>query len=233
MYRLYAIFALGGNPQKFLADLFVYIMKGLINMGMFFGYTGSLLILSAAAGVILRFCTEVKLLAKDTVLNIIKSFLLSTAAGLIYLAFIAYIKTCFSEVVNMFDFAALFPDTEIREGLLGKLVFGEYAAAAGAVSFIGAGVFMYILLTILKRFLGNQSSWEAAIFAVFLPGFFMLYSPSYISLICAAAAFILWLIARRINISPKELIIPAPVKITVFSAELIISAFCIYSFVIS
>lgn len=201
-----------------------------ITMGMFFGYTGSLLILSAAAGVILRFLTEVKLIKKGTIHNMIKCFLISTSIGLIYLAFIAYIRTCFSSPVNMFDFAALFPDIEIREGIIGKIVFDEYAAAAGAVSFLGAWVFVYILFILLKRLIGESTLWDTVIFVVLLPGFFMLYSPSYISLICAAAALIIWILSKRIKISVKSFFISPPLKIAIISVELIINALCIYTF---
>lgn len=199
-------------------------------MGTFFGYCGSLLILAAAAGVLLRFAEELKLLSKEASLTAVRSLAVSAGAGLVYLAFIAYIKTCLSDPVNMFDIGALFPGSEIREGLLGRIIFGDYAAAAMIVSFFGAWIFVSAFAALCGRFAGKGRKWEAVMFTAALPGFFMMYSPTYFSVTAAAAALAALAVSKRIKTPESGFALPPAVKFAVFSAEVIANALVIYGF---
>lgn len=199
-------------------------------MGGFLGFTGSFLILAAAAGVIMRFFSETGNVSKKRIADISYSLALSAASGFIYLAVLAFIKTCLYGAVNISDAAALFDCGEIREGLLGRIMLGDFGTAAAVVSFGGAWAFVYFTMLAAERALGADISRAACIFAVFFPYAFMLFSPSYISLICAAAMLFVYILLRLLKAKPRRARLCAPACIFIFASEFLASAFFIYRF---
>lgn len=207
-------------------------------MGMFFGGLGSLLILFAAFGVILCFCREMKWIRKSTAETVWKISAFSVAVGLTYLAALAYIRTCLYDSVNWFDFSALFPEVSIREGWIGRLCFGEYAAVAEVTSLIGASVFFNFLYFMLQNICPRQRAWDILIFAAFFPGFFRLFAPTYFVWIFAAAAFLLWLFMhwRKRCVGLEKVLnghVSPMVRITLYAAELILNGFLLYCSVLN
>lgn len=202
-------------------------------MGLFFGGIGSIFIIMAAVAVICRFCAESELINRTTARRIINTIVMTASVGFVYMCVMAYIRSCYVERVNIFNFSVLF---EALDGTMIRLGAGETGAVA--VGYVGACVFAYMLKLIICTECSERKS-DEIIFAVFmLPFSFMLFSPTLISWICTAVAIALWIIIKRHGMPKnagrilKKKMSPLA-KFSALSAEIFLNACALYWFVSS
>lgn len=155
-------------------------------MGLLFGVSGSILIVISAIGVLCAFLNQINLISLETIHKLLHSIITSICLGIAYISFAAYIRSCTSSPVNIFDINNIFTFPR-----------SNYQLAFIIVSFLGACIFIYFLC-LIGEILQIQNL-DLKIFT--LPFSFIIFSPvplSWLLTILAGIIYIL-LITKKIN----------------------------------
>lgn len=179
-------------------------------MGKFIGGIGAAFILAAAAAVIVKFLIEANIIKdKCAVIKYSKISLAVVAAGGAYVFISAFIFNSMIDRMNFFEFDKLFDFFGVKEmtnlcrdfdlkyamvgmrmplypcfvNIIGTVVFNQYLLTAEFISFVSVCVSACLLYRMTAKRFTKEKSEDILLAFLSLPYAFMLFAPTYISLL--------------------------------------------------
>lgn len=219
-------------------------------MGKFIGGIGAAFILAAAAAVIVKLLIEINVIrSQENALRYGKISLMTIVIGAVYMSAAALIFNEMKDRTNFFDLEAIyaFLGTDDILGLCenlkaanlfkglnmplypclvnvtGRLVFEQYVLTAQFVSFSAACVSSCMLYSMAEKKMDSESAENLMLLAASAPFAFMIFAPTYISLMVMFAVCGAYALSRN---SKKGFIILA--VLACLTGKIGILAFLIY-----
>lgn len=190
-------------------------------MGVFFGGSGSMLILLALLGVFCVFLTQINVVKKDTMLIFAKTSFFAFAVGAVYVCVFAYVCNTAKEQANLFDFGKIFganfrstediiTSGKIFSGIkdlvfpvypavahvIGAIFFDKYVPAAVCLSFLCAFLTSFNLYRMFSLAAVKNNVFKVSLMAATFPFVFYLFCPSCVSLGVCLVSFSLYAICK-------------------------------------
>lgn len=193
-------------------------------MAGFVGGVGAAFIMAAIAALIVKFLLDINVIkSRDNAILYGKIVLAAIAVGIVYVSAAVFMYNTIKGQKNYFAFNEIFsfynvdkilgiaeaptvkdmfssllmPLYPILVHVFGKLVFEQYVLTAQFISFTAACASACLLYAVVKKY--NGSAQNVMLLAASLPYVFMLFTPSYISLLVMFVIAAVYALSRDNN----------------------------------